>query len=64
MVFIIFLDVLKMALGKDTLSKALNLLVSSLQVQKINEDVILQIFELITMKLIEESSQFSPPASA
>lgn len=44
--------------------KALTLLVSSMQIQRINEDVVLQIFELISLKLIEESSQMSPPASA
>lgn len=60
----LFLELLKLALGKTTLTKALTLLVSSMQNQKVNEDVILQIFELISLKLIEESSQISPPASA
>lgn len=58
-----FLELLKLALGKTTITKALTLLISSIQNQKINEDVMLQIFELISMKLIEES-QLSPPASA
>lgn len=60
----IILDILKIIFGKTTLTKAVTLLVSSLQIQKINEDVVLQIFELISMKLIEEKSQVSPPASA
>lgn len=60
----LFSELLKLALGKATLTKALTLLVSSMQNQKVNEDVILQIFELISLKLIEESSQISPPTSA
>lgn len=60
----LFSELLKLALGKTTVTKALMLLVSSMQNQKVNEDVILQIFELISLKLIEESSQISPPASA
>ncbi|XP_072379502.1 uncharacterized protein [Diabrotica undecimpunctata] len=59
-----FPDSLKLTFGKTVLQKAVHLLVSSLQVQKINEDVILQIFELISLKLIEESSRPYPPASA
>ncbi|XP_050498928.1 uncharacterized protein LOC114334891 isoform X2 [Diabrotica virgifera virgifera] len=59
-----FPDSLKLTFGKTALQKAVHLLVSSLQVQKINEDVILQIFELISLKLIEESSRPYPPASA
>ncbi|CAH1155933.1 unnamed protein product [Phaedon cochleariae] len=57
-------DAVKLTFGKSTLTKAFQLLVSSLQSQKINQDVVLQIFELFCMKLIEESSQLSPPASA
>lgn len=58
------LDIVKITVGKTALIKAFTLLISSLQVQRINEDVVLQIFELISMKLIEESNQLSPPASA
>lgn len=60
----ILLDTLKFTLGKTTVIKAFTLLISSLQIQRINEDIVLQIFELITMKLIDESNQLSPPASA
>ncbi|XP_074031796.1 uncharacterized protein isoform X2 [Leptinotarsa decemlineata] len=57
-------DAIKLVFGQATLYKAVTLLVSSLQNEKLNEDVILQIFELIVMKLMEESSRSSPPASA
>ncbi|KAG5891387.1 hypothetical protein JTB14_020115 [Gonioctena quinquepunctata] len=59
-----FPDAVKLVVGKGILNKALTLFVSSLQNQKINEDVVLQIFELFALKLIEESNQISPPASA
>lgn len=58
------LDAIKLTFGKSTLVKLLTLFVSSIQSQTINQDVVLQIFELIAMKLIEESTQLSPPASA
>ncbi|KAJ8959852.1 hypothetical protein NQ318_011585 [Aromia moschata] len=57
-------DVVCLTLGKPDLSKALSLFTSAMQFQKINQDTILQIFELISMKLIEESTKISPPASA
>ncbi|XP_018560919.1 uncharacterized protein LOC108903275 isoform X2 [Anoplophora glabripennis] len=57
-------DAVKLTFGKSTLVKSLTLFVSSIQSQTINQDVVLQIFELIVMKLIEESTQISPPASA
>ncbi|KAJ8914548.1 hypothetical protein NQ315_010012 [Exocentrus adspersus] len=57
-------DAVKLTFGKSTLGKSLTLFVHSIQSQKINQDVALQIFELIAMKLIEESTQLSPPASA
>ncbi|CAH1114966.1 unnamed protein product [Psylliodes chrysocephalus] len=57
-------DSVKLVLGKNVLVKVLALLVSSLQIGKINLDVVLQIFELAALKLIEESSRSSPPASA
>ncbi|XP_057652629.1 uncharacterized protein LOC130891737 isoform X1 [Diorhabda carinulata] len=57
-------DSVKVVFGKDVLQKVISLLVSSIQIQKINQDVILQIFELVSLKLIEESSRPSPPASA
>ncbi|XP_066248103.1 uncharacterized protein [Euwallacea similis] len=57
-------DSLKCLLGKDTFRQALKLLISSLQSPKVNQDVLLQGFELIVMLLIEESIRGSPPASA
>lgn len=60
----IVLDAIKLTFGKSTLIKSLTLFVSSIQSQKINQDVVLQIFELLAMKLVEESTQLSPPASA
>ncbi|KAJ8984941.1 hypothetical protein NQ317_012192 [Molorchus minor] len=57
-------DVVNVTFGKPALTKALTLLITSLQIWNINQDIALQIFELISMKLIEERTQISPPASA
>ncbi|XP_066155757.1 uncharacterized protein [Euwallacea fornicatus] len=57
-------DSLKCLLGKDTFRQALKLLISSLQTPKLNQDVLLQGFELIVMLLIEESIRGSPSTSA
>ncbi|XP_076265572.1 uncharacterized protein LOC143199568 isoform X2 [Rhynchophorus ferrugineus] len=59
-----FPDSLKYIIRKDTIKNAIKLLMSSLQIKKINEDILLQVFELVAMKLIDESTQTSPPASA
>ncbi|CAG9862617.1 unnamed protein product [Phyllotreta striolata] len=57
-------DSVKLFLDKKDLTKVFSLLVSSLQVKKINMDVVLQIIELVALKLIEGSSRPTPPASA
>lgn len=46
------------------MNKALTLFVSSLQIQKINQDALIQAFELFSLKLIDASNRMSPPASA
>ncbi|XP_060529837.1 uncharacterized protein LOC132704092 isoform X2 [Cylas formicarius] len=57
-------DSVKTILGSEVLQNALSLFVSSIQEQDINQDIVLQIIELISMKLIEENTQVSPPVSA
>ncbi|CAH1122474.1 unnamed protein product [Ceutorhynchus assimilis] len=57
-------EALKYLFGKTNFREALRMLISLLQKQKINEDLLLQGLELVAMKLIEESILISPPASA
>uniref|UniRef100_A0AAR5QF37 PXA domain-containing protein n=1 Tax=Dendroctonus ponderosae TaxID=77166 RepID=A0AAR5QF37_DENPD len=57
-------DKLRFFVGQDNFKSAIRLLISSLQKPRINQDVVLQGFELIAMRLIEESLRISPPASA
>ncbi|XP_030766630.1 uncharacterized protein LOC115890525 isoform X2 [Sitophilus oryzae] len=57
-------DLIKYVFRKHVLHNTIKLFISSLQKKKINQDVVLQVFELVAMKLIEESTQVSPPASA
>lgn len=49
-------DSVKLLIGNEALRKALTLFINSYQVQKINQDVLLQIFDLLTMRLIDEST--------
>nr|XP_015838625.1 PREDICTED: uncharacterized protein LOC103314393 isoform X2 [Tribolium castaneum] len=46
-------DSVKSLVGENTLKGAISLFVSSLQIQEINQDIILQIFEICCFKLIE-----------
>ncbi|XP_049823486.1 uncharacterized protein LOC109595505 isoform X2 [Aethina tumida] len=60
-----FPDYMVIIFSQQNLERAIRLFVMSLQTEKINEDIFLQIFELISMKLIEESQlPLGPPASA
>ncbi|KAL1495045.1 hypothetical protein ABEB36_010528 [Hypothenemus hampei] len=58
------LDFFKYFVGRDNFRTVLKLFISSLQKTRINQDVLLQSFEFIAMKLIQESTLTSPPASA
>ncbi|EFA09342.1 uncharacterized protein LOC103314394 [Tribolium castaneum] len=54
----------KCLVGENTVKDVINLLVSSLQIEKINQDIMLQVFEILCMKLMEGSKQLSPMISA
>nr|XP_022910839.1 uncharacterized protein LOC111421873 [Onthophagus taurus] len=64
----IFVDLipggLKYLVGEDLFRSAIETLVLSLQSQKINEDIFLQIFELVTSLVIEANCSLSPTYSA
>ncbi|XP_015838624.2 uncharacterized protein LOC103314392 [Tribolium castaneum] len=45
----------KCLIGENTVKDVINLFVSSLQIEKINHDIMLQIFEILCMKLMEGS---------
>ncbi|XP_044269489.1 uncharacterized protein LOC123014428 [Tribolium madens] len=53
-------DSVKCLLGENTVKDVVNLFVSSLQIEKINQDIMLQVFEILCMKLMEGSKQLSP----
>jgi hypothetical protein len=53
-------DYFKYLIGETTLRDVANLFVSSLQVQKINQDMVMQIFEIVCMKMMDGSKQLSP----
>ncbi|XP_063907391.1 uncharacterized protein LOC135125674 [Zophobas morio] len=53
-------DYFKYLVGEKTLRDVANLFVASLQVQKINQDLVMQIFEIVCMKLMDGSKQLSP----
>jgi len=60
LLFFLIAEVVKCIFGRGNFRQAVKLLVSSVQKQKINRDVILQAFELIAMKTIEESLRILP----
>ncbi|XP_044269476.1 uncharacterized protein LOC123014420 [Tribolium madens] len=53
-------DSVKCLVGENTVKDVVNLFVSSLQIEKINQDIMLQVFEILCMKLMEGSKQLSP----
>ncbi|KAL3269312.1 hypothetical protein HHI36_008385 [Cryptolaemus montrouzieri] len=52
-------DAVTFVIGHSTLKDALSILVSSLQFQKCNLDVMMQLFEFVSVRLMEESSKNS-----
>lgn len=57
-------EYLKLLIGQTTIKEAFTLLISSLQIEHCNQDVVLQIMEFVALKLIEDSNKLSPPYSA
>lgn len=55
---------LKALLSESTVSASFRLLISSLQYQRINQDVFLQIFELLAQQVVVASGQLTPTFSA
>lgn len=55
---------LKEIIGGDTLKGALKILLLSLQFQKINQDVLMQIFEVFTLNIVQANNLMSPAYSA
>ncbi|KAK5638239.1 hypothetical protein RI129_012534 [Pyrocoelia pectoralis] len=59
-----FPGAIKNLLGEQTIESGISLFISSLQSQRINQDVFIQMFELFTSELINACSQASPAYSA